>query len=85
MPKQLLYTTNGQMPKPLIVPRDGKAFYHADSLFNFTLIGCKQLGMDLIIDNKLDYSSDTFKRVWNGFYEPAVKGHLPSMTVMPRI
>jgi multiple sugar transport system substrate-binding protein len=56
-------------------PRDGKAFYHADSLFNFTLIGCKQLGMDLIIDNKLDYSSDTFKRVWNGFYEPAVKGH----------
>lgn len=57
------------------IPYDGKIFFHADSLFNLTQLGSKQLGYDFIKDKQLDYSGDTFKRVWNYFYEPAVKGH----------
>lgn len=57
------------------IPNDGKTFFHADSLFNLTQLGCKQLGTDFVVPSRLDYSSDAFKRVWSYFYESAAKGH----------
>jgi multiple sugar transport system substrate-binding protein len=57
------------------IPNDGKTFFHADSLFNLTQLGSRQLGADFIKGKQLDYSTDTFKRIWSYFYEPAVKGH----------
>lgn len=53
---------------------DGKTFFHADSLFNLTQLGCKQLGVDFVVGNQLDYSRDEFSRVWSYFYESAVRG-----------
>lgn len=64
--------TDAQTPD---TPNDGKAFYHSDSLFNLTQIGCRQLG-DHFIDHELpDYSSDAFRKVWNFYFSSAVKGH----------
>lgn len=57
------------------LPNDGKAFYHSDSLFNFTQVGCRQLGTELVQEDRLDYSSEAFQRVWNLFYRSAVQGH----------
>ncbi len=56
---------------------DGKAFFHADSLFNLTQIGCRQLGEDFLMemDKRLDYTSPAFKRIWDFFFEAAVRGH----------
>lgn len=62
--------TDAQTPEIL---NDGKAFYHIDSLFNFTQVGCQQLGTDFIVDKKPDYSSPVFQRVWSYFYESAVR------------
>ena len=64
--------TDAQTPE---IPGDGKSFYHSDSLFNLTQIGCRQLGTDLIRENRLDYSSDAFHKVWNLFFDSAVRGH----------
>lgn len=57
------------------IKNDGKTFFHADSLFNLAQLGCRQLGYDFVNQGKLDYSSEGFKRIWNYFYEPAVKGY----------
>lgn len=57
------------------IPNDGKTFYHADSLFNLTQIGCQQLGTDFIREEQPDYSSDAFRRVWSFYYDSAVRGH----------
>lgn len=57
------------------IPNDGKTFFHTDSLFNLTQLGCRQLGTDFVRNSSLDYSSEAFKRVWNYFYESAVKGY----------
>ena len=65
--------TDSQTPD---IPNDGKTFFMADSLFNFTLIGCQQLGCDFINDNQTDYSVPGFSRVWDCFYEPAVRGYV---------
>lgn len=64
--------TDAQTPETL---NDGKAFYHIDSLFNFTQVGVKQLGTDLIVNDRFDYSSETFRRVWSYFYGSAVRGY----------
>lgn len=64
--------TDAQTPE---IPNDGKAFYHSDSLFNLTQIGCRQLGSDFIKENQPDYSSDAFRKVWNFFFDAAVRGH----------
>ncbi len=56
------------------VPNDGKQFYHSDSLYNYTQIGCQQLGADFVKENRLDGSTPEARRVWNSFYEPAVMG-----------
>lgn len=57
------------------LPNDGKAFYHSDSLFNYTQVGCRQLGEDLVKEDRPDYSSEAFERVWTLFYRSAVQGH----------
>lgn len=62
--------TDAQTPEIL---NDGKAFYHIDSLFNFTQVGCKQLGTNFIVNNRADYSSEAFQRVWSYFYGAAVR------------
>ncbi|MDD3168608.1 MAG: extracellular solute-binding protein, partial [Eubacteriales bacterium] len=64
--------TDAQTPD---TPMDGKAFYHSDSLFNLTQIGCRQLGDDFIEKELPDYSSEGFQRVWGFFFDSAVKGH----------
>lgn len=64
--------TDAQTPD---IPTDGKAFYHSDSLFNLTQIGCRQLGSDFIKENQPDYSSDAFRKVWSFFFDAAVRGH----------
>lgn len=64
--------TDAQTPG---TPNDGKAFYHSDSLFNLTQIGCRQLGEDFIENDLPDYSSDAFRKVWSFFFSSAVRGH----------
>ncbi len=64
--------TDAQTPD---VPNDGKAFYHSDSLFNLTQVGCRQLGDDLIKGDHPDYSSEAFRRVWSFYFDSAVRGH----------
>lgn len=69
----LYYTwTDAQTPD---IPNDGKTFYHSDSLFNLTLVGCKQLGTDLMKDNQLDESSPAYHKVRNFYLDSAAKGH----------
>lgn len=64
--------TDAQTPEIL---NDGKAFYHIDSLFNFALVGGKQLGSDFVIHDRLEVSSEKSQRVWDYFYESAVRGY----------
>lgn len=58
------------------IKNDGKTFFMVDSLFNFALVGCEQMGYNFIKNNRLDFSSPAFSRIWNCFYEPAVRGHV---------
>lgn len=64
--------TDAQTPETL---NDGKAFYHIDSLFNFTQVSCKQLETDFIVNQRADNSSEAFRRVWNYYYASAVRGY----------
>lgn len=57
------------------IPNDGKAFFHSDSLFNFTQVGCRQLGSDFVNQDRLDYSTDAFRKVWSLFFNSAIQGH----------
>lgn len=65
--------TDRQTPN---IKHDGKAFYMPDSLFNFAQVGYQQLGADFIKDNRLDFSSPQFAKIWGCFYRPAVLGHV---------
>ncbi|MDD4568723.1 MAG: extracellular solute-binding protein [Tepidanaerobacteraceae bacterium] len=58
------------------IKNDGKTFFMPDSLFNFVLVGCEQMGDDFVRDNRLDFSIQAFSKVWDCFYEPAVRGHV---------
>jgi multiple sugar transport system substrate-binding protein len=53
---------------------DGKMFFMPDSLFNYTLIGCKQLGGEFIRDGIIDFRAPQFFQVWENFFKPAVLG-----------
>jgi multiple sugar transport system substrate-binding protein len=53
---------------------DGKTFYVSDSVFNLSLIGCKQLGSEFIKDQAIDFTSPATQTVWRTFMEPAVQG-----------
>ncbi len=53
---------------------DGKTFYVPDSVFNLSLIGCKQLGSEFIENQALNFTNSSMKTVWKAFLEPAVQG-----------
>ncbi|SET00363.1 multiple sugar transport system substrate-binding protein [Natronincola peptidivorans] len=54
---------------------EGKMFFMPDSLFNLAQIGYQQLGEDLFKGTQLNLSSPAFSKIWETYYEPAVKGH----------
>jgi multiple sugar transport system substrate-binding protein len=56
------------------IANDGKMFYMPDSLFNFSLTGCKQLGAEMINDGSFYFSLPQYKRVWDCYYQSAVLG-----------
>jgi multiple sugar transport system substrate-binding protein len=63
--------TDNQTPD---IKNDGKTFYVSDSLFNYTLIGCKQLGSELIRKNTIDFANPLVSKVWLSYFNPAVQG-----------
>ncbi len=63
--------TDSQTPD---IPNDGKTFYIPDSLFNLAMIGCEQLDSDFIKEEKIDFSNPISEKVWNIYFESAVKG-----------
>lgn len=65
--------TDNQTPE---IKNDGKTFIVYDSLFNLSQIGYEQLNDSFIINEELNLSSSSFNKIWNIFYEPAVKGYV---------
>lgn len=57
------------------IKNDGKAFIVYDSLFNMAQVSYSQLGDSFIKNNKLDYSSPVFKKIWDIIYKPSVQGY----------
>lgn len=61
------------------VPNDGLAFYGRDALANLFIIGSMQLGTELFhVENQkvtLQIDRDVFKRIWDCYYVPYVKGY----------
>lgn len=69
---ELYYTwTDNQTPE---IGGDGKTFYVPDSVFNLSLIGCRQLGSEFISGQAIDFNNPAVKTVWKTFMEPAVQG-----------
>lgn len=56
------------------IEHDGKMFFMSDSLFNYALIGCKQLGTDFVNVSTCNLTSPGYSRVWESYYKPAVLG-----------
>lgn len=63
--------TDSQTPE---IANDGKIFFMSDSLFNYTLVGCRQLGADLIDGHMIDFSLPQSKKVWESYFSLAVMG-----------
>lgn len=62
--------TDSQTPD---IPNDGKSFYTSDSWFNIAQVGMNQLGDNFIINETLNYS-DKYKKIWDAYFEAAVRG-----------
>ncbi len=60
-------------------PNDGKAFYGRDAVANLFIVGSMQLGVELFHVEKqkvtLQIDRDVFKRIWDCYYVPFVKGY----------
>ena len=56
------------------VPGDGKMFYFTEGLFNHSMIGYQQLGADIVDGNRLNLGDPVYKRIWDCYFAPAVKG-----------
>ena len=65
--------TDTQTPN---IANDGKMFFMPDSLFNFTLIGYKQMGAEFIKNGVTNFTSSEYPRVWECYYKPAVFGQV---------
>jgi multiple sugar transport system substrate-binding protein len=52
----------------------GKAFFYPEGLFHQAMIGCEQLGGELVKNGELDIANPLFKRIWDCYYPSAVKG-----------
>lgn len=61
------------------IPGDGKAFYGRDAIANLFIIGSMQLGTEIFhVENQkvtLQIKEDIFKRIWDCYYVPYVKGY----------
>lgn len=73
--------TDSQTPD---TPGDGKAFYTSDAPFNYAQIGMAQQGEGLIEKESLNLDNAAFKKIWDSYYAPSVKGALPSLTAIPQ-
>lgn len=62
--------TDSQTPD---IPNDGKSFYTSDSWFNIAQVGMDQFGDNFIINEAINYS-DNYKKIWDSYFEAAVKG-----------
>ena len=56
------------------ISNDGKMFFYPERLFNHAMTAFQQLGSNIVKDKKLNLSDPVFKRVWDCYYAPAVKG-----------
>lgn len=56
------------------VPNDGKAFYAADSWFNFAEVGMAQLGKNILENDTLSIESDTYSHIFSTVYKPVTEG-----------
>ncbi len=61
-----------------------KAFYGRDSLDNYFVIGAKQLGIDILHYDEnniygINYDKDVFKKLWDSYYVPFVKGYFDAV------
>ncbi|MGI6555155.1 MAG: extracellular solute-binding protein [Bacillota bacterium] len=57
------------------IDHDGKMFFVPDSVFNFSMVGCKQLGAEFIKNGGINFSIPQFNRIWDAYYKPAVLGY----------
>lgn len=54
----------------------GKAFFGRDAYANYMNIGSKQLGYEIVLpDGTVNLDKPTFKKLWDNFYVPYVKGY----------
>lgn len=58
------------------IENDGKMFFLPDSLFNFSMIGFKQLGAEFIKDETINFTDPQFYKIWECYYKPAVLGQV---------
>lgn len=64
-------------------PNDGKAFFGRDSVANYMLVGCTQLGQPLMQnqDEKISIKIDRsiLRRLWDNYYVPYVSGYYAAL------
>ncbi len=63
--------------------KTNKAFFGRDSLDNYFVIGAKQLGIDVLRYDEnntygINYDKTVFKKLWDAYYVPYVKGYFYS-------
>lgn len=58
------------------IENDGKMFFMPDSLFNYSLIGCEQLGGDFINNDSIYLTSPQYNKIWENYFKPAVLGQV---------
>lgn len=67
--------TDSQTPDP----NDGKAFFGRDAMANYMLIGCRQLGIELleVKDGQVTFNTDeeVLRRLWDNYYIPYINGY----------
>ncbi len=64
--------------------KTGKAFFGRDSLDNYFVVGAKMLGIDILSYGNtntlsINYDHDVFKKLWDSYYVPYVKGYFDSV------
>ncbi len=65
------------------LPNGGKAFFGRDSMANYLLVGCAQLGAPLMQTENgslsLTLDPGALRRLWDNYYVPYVSGHFASL------
>lgn len=71
--------TDSQTPEP----NDGKAFFGRDAMANYMLIGCRQLGVELLdVENgEITFNTDekALRRLWDNYYIPYINGYFTAV------